>query len=734
MSEEAETSGVEEQVAGSAAVGIDTGGTFTDLVAIGADGSVRVAKAPSSPEAPLGALLSVLDKAAVPGAAIERIVHGTTVATNAVLQRRGAEVLYLTTAGFEDIPFIQRINRKSEYDLHWLKPRPLVRRRNCLPVAERVDARGEVVMPLETAAMERLATQVAERAAEAIAVCLLFSYLNPVHELQLGAFLERRFPGIPVSLSHRVAPLWREYERSSTTLADAYLKPLLSAYCPSIGTALRERSVNAPCSLLKSDGGTTGLAQAPERPVELLLSGLAGGVIGGAHFAREAGFAQAITLDMGGTSCDVGLLLKGEPQFTTDYEIEWGLPVALPVIEVRTLGAGGGSIARIDKGGMLAVGPESAGARPGPGCYGAGGDAATVTDANLVLGRLNPDFFLGGELRLHPERAAAVIDPLARALELGREAAAQAIVDLADENMTNAIRLLTIERGIDPRDFVLVAFGGAGPLHAAAIAAKLGIRRVVVPPHPGLCSAFGAALARLRVERVRTLGLRHSEVDEAELAARFRTLLEEGRREIEAEGLRGAARERLGLSMRYAQQNYEQDVEYRFADGLPAAVARFHRRHEEFFGYQFPDQPVELVHLKASLAETAAEPAPALAVPASVAGTHPEPLPAPATLAAGAAGAPAASPPPALTTPAADVAGALPAPAAAIAAGVQAEPQLSAGVGYRRDRLPAGTELRGPAVVEELDSTTFVPDGVQLAVDRRGNLILTLPAGAPEEA
>ena len=670
----------------AAALGIDTGGTFTDLVALGADGSVRVAKAPSTPDAPLGALLSVLDKAAVPGAAIERIVHGTTVATNTVLQRRGAEVLYVTTAGFEDIPFIQRINRKSEYDLHWLKPRPLVQRRNCLAVAERIDAQGEVLVPLEAAAMEQLAAQVAERSAEAIAICLLFSYLNPAHELELGAFLERRFPSIPVSLSHRVAPLWREYERSSTTVADAYLKPLLSGYCRSIGDALEERRVNGPCSLLKSDGGTTGLTQAPERPVDLLLSGLAGGVIGGAHFAREAGFQQAITLDMGGTSCDVGLLLEGEPQFTTDYEIEWGLPVAIPVIEVRTLGAGGGSIARIDKGGMLAVGPESAGAQPGPGCYGTGGGDATVTDANLVLGRLNPDFFLGGELQLHPERAAAVIDPLARPLGLQREAAAQAVVDLADENMTNAIRLLTIERGIDPRDFVLVAFGGAGPLHAAAIAAKLGIRRVVVPPHPGLCSAFGAALARLRVERMQTLGMRHAVVDEADLAARFQAMLQAGRREIEAEGLRGAPRERLGLSMRYAQQNYEQDVEYRFADGLPAAVARFHRRHEEFFGYQFPDHPVELVHLKASVAETAAEPPPALAAPAAAAG------------------------------------------------GAPPEPPPRAGAGYRRDRLPAGTELRGPAVIEELDSTTFVPDGVHLAVDRHGNLILTLPAAEPEEA
>ena len=686
MNEESGIRGAQKPTERTLALGIDTGGTFTDLVVLGPDGSVRVAKSPSTPDAPLGALLTVLGKAAVPGDAIERIVHGTTVATNAVLQRRGAEVLYVTTEGFEDIPFIQRINRKSEYDLHWRKPRPLVRRRNCLGVAERVDAQGEVAVPLEAAAMKQLAAQIVERGPEAIAVCLLFSYLNPAHELALGAFLEQRFPFIPVSLSHRVAPLWREYERSSTTIADAYLKPLLGGYCRSVGDALRERRVGAPCSLLKSDGGTTGLTQAPRRPVELLLSGLAGGVIGGAHFAREAGFEQAITLDMGGTSCDVGLLIEAEPRFTTEYEIEWGLPVAVPVIEVRTLGAGGGSIARIDKGGMLSVGPESAGARPGPGCYGAGGDAATVTDANLVLGRLNPDFFLGGELKLHPERAAAVIDPLARSLGLDREEAARAIVDLADENMTNAIRLLTIERGIDPRDFVLVAFGGAGPLHAAAIAAKLGMRRVVVPPHPGLCSAFGAALARLRVERMQTLGRRHTAVDDAELAARFRAMLQDGRREIESEGLRGAARERLGLSMRYAQQNYEQDVEYRFADGLPAAVERFHRRHEEFFGYQFPDHPVELVHLKASVAETAADPPTALAAPAA------------------------------------------PAPAAA---GADECPPTA--IGYRRDRLPVGTELRGPAVVEELDSTTFIPEGVHLSVDGLGNLVLTLPAAETEE-
>ena len=686
MSKKTGVHGTRESSVDQLALGIDTGGTFTDLVAFGADGSVRVAKAPSTPETPLGALASVLDKANVLGSEIERIVHGTTVATNAVLERRGAKVLYVTTTGFEDIPFIQRINRKSEYDLHWLKPKPLVQRRNCIAIAERINAQGEVMVPLESAALEQLAEQISEHDGEAIAVCLLFSYLNPTHELKIGAFLNQRFPSIPISLSHKIAPLWREYERGSTTIADAYLKPLVSNYCGNVSAALQKRQISGPCSLLKSDGGTTGLTQAPERPVDLLLSGLAGGVIGGAHFARAAGFEQAITLDMGGTSCDVGLLLNGEPQFTTDYEIEWGLPVSIPLIEVRTLGAGGGSIAQVDKGGMLAVGPESAGAQPGPGCYGTGGEAATVTDANLILGRINPDFFLGGELKLYPERAAAVIDPLARSLGLQRQAVAKAIVDLADENMTNAIRLLTIERGIDPRDFALVAFGGAGPLHAASIAAKLGIHRVVIPPHPGLCSAFGAALARLRVERMQTLGLRHSEIDEDELAARFRIMLQDGKREIESEGLRGAPQERLGLSMRYAQQNYEQEVKYRFEDGLSAACDRFHRRHEEFFGYQFPDQPVELVHLKVSVAETSTEPPPALKAP-SLAPTNPPPV-----------------------TP------------------------RPAGTSYRRDSLAPDVYFSGPAMIEELDSTTFVPQGVHLAVDRIGNLILTLPAANPDES
>ena len=669
-------------------IGIDTGGTFTDLVAISEDGAVRVAKHPSTPEAPMRAFLGVLEKSEIPFEAIERIVHGTTVATNAILQRTGANVVFITTAGFEDVPFIQRINRKKEYDLHWLKPQPLVKRRNCLGVKERINAQGEVVLPLTADTLAGLKTNIEERLrnqpVDAIALCLLFSYINPTHELEVGSFLEKAFPHIPISLSHQVAPIWREYERSSTLLADAFVKPLIQSYCHNIGTALEINGVKGPCSFLKSDGGTTLLTNAPERPVDILLSGLAGGIVGGKYFAETAGFQNAITLDMGGTSADVGLVLDGEQQFTTAFEIEWGLPVAIPIIEVRTLGAGGGSIAWIDKGGMLNVGPESAGAVPGPACYGTDGTQATVTDANLVLGRLNPSFFLGGELPLYPTLAKEAIEKLANRMGVSEQGAATAIIEIANENMTNAIRLLTIERGIDPRDFALVAFGGAGPLHAVAIAKKLGIQTVVVPPHPGLCSAFGAAISELRVEKVHTFAARDPDVTDIDLQARFAPMRLEAREELEREGVRGEPRETFFISMRYYQQNYEQDIEYRAEEGLQEAIGRFHERHHQFYGYHFEDETIELVHLKVSISEAAQHPKINLA--ATSEGTQCNV--------------------PRLVYESATHAVQMPV--------------------YRREGLPVGSRFSGPAIIEEIDSTTFIPSGTELHLDENYNLILTL--------
>jgi N-methylhydantoinase A len=672
-------------------VGIDTGGTFTDLVAIGEDGDVLVAKHPSTPRLPVDAFVGVIGKSGLVSRSgeIERIAHGTTVATNAVIQRQGAPVILVATRGFEDVPFIQRINRKSEYDLHWRKPQPLVRRRCVVGVRERINARGEPTLPLTADATEEVVTAIGrireQEPIEAIAVCLLFAYLNPAHELALGRLLSAVFPDLPVSLSHDVAPIWREYERSSTVLAEAYVKPLVSRYCQSLERTLAEEGVGGPCSILRSDGGTMLLANSARRPVDILLSGLAGGIVGGRYWASRAGMPNVVTLDMGGTSADVGLIVGGQQRFTTEFEIEWGLPVAVPIVEVRTLGAGGGSIAWVDKGGMLNVGPRSAGALPGPAAYGYGGEEATVTDANLVLGRLNADFFLGGEMKLDPTQARAAVKGIADRIGGGVEEAAAAILDIADENMTNAIRLATIDRGIDPRDFTLVAFGGAGPLHAAAIARKLGMARVLVPPHPGLVSALGAAISDLRVEKVRTLAALSGQISEPELTRQFAEMDREARAELVAEGLRGEAAATWTISMRYFQQNYEQDVEFVPSDGLAACLARFHRLHHEFYGYSFPEQPVELVHLRLSVYELDHCFARTLRI------------------AEGAAGFGGPAP--------------------------ERRPGWEAGVErpfavYRRNGLAPGAIVNGPAIIEEADSTTYAPSNSTLTIDGSGSLIV----------
>ena len=490
-------------------MGIDTGGTFTDLIGIDeATNELVIAKTPSTPRQPAQAVMNAIESCGVPAAAISALSIGTTVAANALLQRRGANVIYVTTRGFEDIPYIQRMNRKYHFSLKWRKPTPLVERRNCLGIAERLDFHGRVLVALEESALEELARQIEARlpnypaGSVAIAVCLLFSYVNADHELRVRQFLRARFPDIPVSLSHEVAPIWREYERGSTVIADSYVKPVIQDYVDSTRRGLAAERLEMPWALMKSNGGRTTPELAEAEPIQLLLSGLAGGLIAGHYFGHLVGLDNLVTLDMGGTSCDVGLIRGGTIGYSTNFEIEFGLPVATPTIDLTTIGAGGGSIAWIDKGGLLRVGPQSAGAEPGPVCYDTGGAEVTVTDANLVLGRLNPDYFLGGKIALNLAKAGAAVARLGERLGLDRHAAAQAVLDIANENMANAIRVLSIDRGLDPREFALVAFGGAGPLHACDIAAKVGMTQVVVPIYPGLTSAFGALIAAPKVNKV----------------------------------------------------------------------------------------------------------------------------------------------------------------------------------------------------------------------------------------
>jgi N-methylhydantoinase A len=421
---------------------------------------------------------------------------------------------------------------------------------------------------------------------------------------------------LSVSLSHEVAPIWREYERGTTAIVNAYLKPLLAEYVSGLAEALSGCQIESACSLLKSNGGHALAVEARERPAHLLLSGIAGGAIGGAAFARMADADRAIMVDMGGTSCDVCLIVDGEPLYSSDYEIEYGFPVSVPSVSTKTIGAGGGSIGWIDPGGFLQVGPQSAGADPGPSCYGRGGEDATLSDANLVLGRLNPDFFLGGRLPLDPALSRAALARLAERVGSDELEVAASMVRIANENMANAIRIVTVEQGIDPRDFALVAMGGAGPTHAAEMADSIGVRRVIVPVNPGLASAFGALAAQVRVDAVRSVYLTDARVTAADLNHLFAELESRAVGDFEVQAGGSAPHEiRRSVALRYLGQNYETDA--RVPNGeltdpnLTAVYEEFGRLYEGFYGYRLDGIPIELVRLQVIvLGEELALPAP----------------------------------------------------------------------------------------------------------------------------
>jgi N-methylhydantoinase A len=583
-------------------VGIDTGGTFTDLVvASELTGRRLTVKVPSTPQQPSAAVIEALARTGLE-ARIDFFVLGTTVATNALLQRKGERTVYVTTAGFEDALFIQRINRRGLYDLQWRKPSPYVSRADCVGVVERVTYDGTVRQPLLDSEIERVIDELRSRPG-AVAVNLLFSFVNNDHERRLAGAIRAAFPDRSVSAASEVAPIWREFERGNTVTVDASLKRLITDFADEIDDGLRRSGVRCPRFFLKSNGGQVTTAAAARRPVDLTLSGLAGGLIAGKFYADDLGLDSVVTLDMGGTSADVGLVLDRQIRSASQYEFEWGLPIIVPVVDLTTIGAGGSSIAGLDAGGLLKVGPESAGARPGPACYGIGGHDPTVTDANVVLGRLNPDYFLGGELRLDAERAAASLEGLGGSLELDLERTAQAVIELAVENMAGAVRLLCADRGVDYRSLDLMAFGGAGPLHASLIARRLGLRRVVIPPEPGLASAFGALVADLRVDRRVTRAMRSDRTDADELRTALDQLATETLEALHEEGDPRAPVVLISAGCRYVGQNYEQEVQVPndgVGDLMQMLLERFHAQHETNYGYRLPDAPMEIVHLSAT--------------------------------------------------------------------------------------------------------------------------------------
>jgi N-methylhydantoinase A len=673
-------------------VGIDTGGTFTDMVVFDPEtGRIESLKTSSTPSTPGLAIVNALSEGDVEASDVDSFAHGTTVGTNALIERTGCKVAFLTTKGFEDTPFIQRINRKVLYDLTWSKPEPLVAsRRLCLGVDQRLDADGAEIRPVDEAEVRELCRTIRESGAEAIALALLFSYVRTDHEERVKAIIEEELPGIPVSVSSEVAPIWREYERSSTTIADAYLRPLFQKYVSSLEASLREAGMNREWTIMKSNGGAMLAAAAAETPIQTVMSGPAGGMTATGHVAAALGEPNVLTLDMGGTSADVGILVGGAHRHTTEYEIEWGLPAAIPLIDIKSIGAGGGSIAWVDAGGFLRVGPRSAGAQPGPICYGRGGTEVTVTDANLLLGRLNPDYFLAGRMQLRDEDVLAAMEALGERIGLEPLELAASIVEIANENMASAIKMVSLERGHDPRRFSLLAFGGAGPLHAAAVARVLGIPKVIVPLYPGVFSALGLLLADIRVDKIWTQAFRSNDVDAPLVNRQFARITERALGELRQEGFAGEPEIRRAINMRYFGQNYEHEVEIDAGELDEAALERAFRRFDELhstrYGYAIDGEVIELVSFKV----TAIGRRPPLDLGhRNGAGRHER----------------------------------------------SQRPVYVRGSGWldaevvHRSSLEPGEELAGPAVVEEEGSTLFLEPGMTLELTPQGALVIDTGAG-----
>ena len=576
-------------MSGSSRVGVEVGGTFTDLVAFEADG-VHITKVPSTPSAPHRGAIAALDESGLTMDAAGDLVHGSTVATNAVLERKGARVAFLATEGFRDVLALQRQSRRSIYDIHYRKPAPVVSPGDTFGIPERMGPRGEIVTPLdEAAARDRIRRALEGTGCESVAICFLNSYVNPAHERRVAALVAEHFPGAAVTCSCDVTREFREYERASTTALAAYVQPVIDRYLNEFERELAARSFTGRFSLMQSNGGRLPASGMAGNAITALFSGPAAGVTGAIRQAERSGYRNLITFDMGGTSTDVCLVRDGVPVLTSDAEID-GLPIRTPVLDIVTVGAGGGSIVWRDDGGMLRIGPRSAGAEPGPACYRRGGAEPTITDAHLVRGTVLADTFLGGRMDIDPALAREAFGPLTGQFGRGVEQIADDAVRVAEHNIVRAIQLVSTERGRDPRDYVLVPFGGAGPLHAARVAEELSIATIVIPPAAGVLSAFGLVASDFVRYESRTVRF---PIDEAGAAERVREQFAEMRADAVAAfaelGIASALRFTHTLDMRYVGQAFEVPValgEDEIAR-LGAAVlrAKFNEAHHRVFEF-----------------------------------------------------------------------------------------------------------------------------------------------------
>jgi N-methylhydantoinase A len=672
-------------------IGVDTGGTFTDVVAIDEDGNRRFAKVPSTPPEFEEGIVEGIRRLGIDPTQVQLIFHGTTVTTNAVITKTGGSTALLTTEGFTDILEMRRGIREDLYDVTWDPPQPLVPRYNRLPVSERVNYAGEVLKEIDEENVKSLAAVLRKRGVQAVAICLLHSYVNPANEQRLSELIREYLPDVYLTASAQILPQPPEFERTSTVVANAYLGPVLTNYLERLGGKLKETGHDADILLMHSAGGLMTVESALLVPVRTAGSGPAAGVMGAAAIGEAAGRPNLISMDMGGTSCDISVISDGRPRLTMSHSLEWGLPVQFPSIDFVAIGAGGGSIAWIDPAGYPKLGPDSAGSRPGPACYGLGGRRPTTTDANLVLRRLQERSLLGGALTLDAKLAAEAIQrEIAQLLKTELEAAAAGIVRIANANMASAIRLVTVHKGFDPRDFSLVAFGGAGPLHAVEVARELSIPEVIIPPQPGLISAMGL----LCVDIVQDISRSFVMAGEGSLSPVGEGIFEDFEQEMGQRLKREGALEHeiqieRFVDVRYVGQVHTITVPVRSRPFTPAALAevidRFHTEHEREYRYCRRDWPVEISVLR---------------VQGRVVRPRPQVL-------SHHIGSNGSTPHPVVHR---DV---------FFEDGGWVPTRI-----YDRSTLQPEEVIEGPAIVEEFDSTTLLPPGVKARIDRMGNIVV----------
>ena len=683
----------------------DIGGTFTDFVLAGPNLPPRFLKVASSPDAPARAVVTgferLLAEAGVTAAELDTVLHATTVATNAIIERKGCPTALLTTAGFRDILIIGRQKRYETHDLYMTKPPPLVPRRWTFEVVERMDPQGAVEVAIDPASLDAAIDAVIASGAESVAVSFLHAYANPAHEEAAAARLRERAPALPVSLSSKISPKFREYERTSTTVANAYVRPIVGRYVERLGDALAERGFRNDMFIMQSAGGLVSPAIAAEEPVRIVESGPAAGVLMSALIGNEAGESHIVTFDMGGTTAKLGAVDSGEPAVTSAFEIDpiryrpgSGLPINIPAVELLEIGAGGGSIARAELG-VIHVGPESAGADPGPMCYRRGGNRPTITDANLVLGYLNPDYFNAGEMHLDREAAVAgLLGGIATPLDLGVEEAAWGVHAAANANMERAMRIVSVERGRDPRHYAVVAFGGAGPVHAARLAKAIGAPRVIVPFGAGVGSAIGLLRAVPKIEVSVTRVMEVAAGNVGAMRAIYDELERRAAADLERLGVAGEPVWSRSGYLRYRGQGYEIRADFpgtAIGDDFAGLVAEsFHAAYALSYGYRDAAAEIEAVdwHLTATLPVESAElnlgwraPAQSSAAPSERRAWFPE-----------------------------------------------TEGFAAAAIHDRR-RLGAGTVIAGPAILEDPESTVVVPPGMTAAVNPHGHVVIDTGAG-----